>query len=437
MRSLTAALAFLAREVSRLPDNPSNLQSMSPADYRRGVRDSFCRPSYSGRLLISVVAITLFAQASQAQSGLTSLQSVLHKNAVFDQADLAQLQQGEATVKVLPARHKHEIAVFGLVRVQAPPEVFLQSFRDTMATRSTAAILEIGRFGPVPSIDDLSTLTMESEDIQDLKKCVVGDCELKLSAKMIDQFQKTVDWQSSDYASQATGLYKTMLLDYVRDYLTRGDKALIEYTDKSRTMSVLDGQRALLASLPALFHQSRSDSKSFRFVEDAIVWSKIKFGLKPVLAINHITIFKSELEDGPQILILSKQIYANHYFNGSVGVTGLLRNPGNDGNYLFYENHSLADGLQGLFSGIKRRVIEREAADGLKGILKGTQLRLDSRAGNEPENAGPPQTASIWKHLRVSSKQRILLLLCLTGLAMLVLASYYRKANIPRRKHAS
>ena len=421
-----------------MPDNPSNLQTISPADYLRRVRDSFCRPSHSGRLLVSVLAITLFAQASQAQSGLASLQNVLHEKAVFDQADLAQLQLGEAAVKVLPARHKHEIAVFGLVRVQAPPEVFLQSFRETMATRSTAAILEIGRFGPVPSIDDLSTLTMESEDIQDLKNCVVGNCELKLSAKMIDQFQKTVDWQSSDYALQATGLYKTMLLDYVRDYLTRGDEALIEYTDKSRTMSVLDGQRALLASLPALFHQSRRDAKSFRFVEDAIVWSKIKFGLKPVLAINHITIFKSELEDGPQILILSKQIYANHYFNGSVGVTGLLRNPaGNDGHYLFYENHSLADGLQGLFSGIKRRVIEREAVDGLRGILKGTRLRLDSRAGNETESGGPPQTASIWKHLKVSSKQRILLLFCLTAFAMLGLASYYRKANITPRKHAS
>src|SRR6185369_6617984 len=180
--------------------------------------------------------------------------------------------------------------------------------------------------------------------------------------EMIDQFQKTVEWQSSDYATQATDLYKRMLLDYVRDYLTRGDEALIEYADKSRTVSVLQGQRALLSSLPAFFHQSRQDGNSFSTVENAIVWSKIKFGLKPVLAINHIMIFKNKQEFGPEILILSKQIYANHYFNGSVGVTGLARNSaGTDEHYLFYENHSLADALQGLFSGIKRRVIEREA----------------------------------------------------------------------------
>jgi len=388
--------------------------------------------------LISVVAITLFAQAIQAQRGFASLQNLIHENADFDSADLAKLEQGHPAVTVLPARHKQEVAVYGLVRVDTPAERFLQSFRDTMATRSNSAILEIGRFRSAPSIDDLSTLTMESEDIEDLKSCVVGNCELKLSAKMIDQFQKSVDWQSSNYATQATDLYKKMLLEYVRDYLAHGDEALIDYADKSRTVSVLQGQRALLSSLPAFFHQSRQDGNSFSTVENAIVWSKIKFGLKPVLAINHIMIFKNEQELGPEILVLSKQIYANHYFNGSVAVTGLARNSaGTEEQYLFYENHSLADALQGVFSGIKRRVIEREAADGLTRILKGTHVRLDSLAANESELGPPSQTASTWKRLRVSSKQVVFLLICVTALVMLALGSYYRKANIPPGKHAS
>jgi len=388
--------------------------------------------------LISVVAITLFAQAIQAQRGFASLQNLIHENADFDSADLAKLEQGHPAVTVLPARHKQEVAVYGLVRVDTPAERFLQSFRDTMATRSNSAILEIGRFRSAPSIDDLSTLTMESEDIEDLKSCVVGNCELKLSAKMIDQFQKSVDWQSSNYATQATDLYKKMLLEYVRDYLAHGDEALIDYADKSRTVSVLQGQRALLSSLPAFFHQSRQDGNSFSTVENAIVWSKIKFGLKPVLAINHIMIFKNEQELGPEILVLSKQIYANHYFNGSVAVTGLARNSaGTEEQYLFYENHSLADALQGVFSGIKRRVIEREAADGLTRILKGTHVRLDSLAANESEPGPPSQTASTWKRLRVSSKQVVFLLICVTALVMLALGSYYRKANIPPGKHAS
>lgn len=396
------------------------------------VRDSFWSPSNRARILFSLLAVTLFVPVTQAQSTPGNLQNILHEKATLDPSDLAALQQGEPAVTLLPANHKQEVAVYGLVRVQASAEMFLQSFRDTMATRSNSAILEIGRFGTVPSLDDLNTLTLESRDLEDLKKCVVGNCELKLSAKMIDQFQKTVDSQSSDYAGQATQAYKLMLLDYVRDYLTRGDQALIEYADKSKPANLLEGQGVLLNSLPGFFQTARNGS-SFRAIENAIVWSKIKFGLKPVLAINHIAIFRSEQELGPQILILSKQIYANHYFDASVALTGVVRNPsGNHGHYLFYENHSLADGLQGLFSKFKRKMIERQAADGLKDVLRGTKMGLDARAINESEAARPPQTSS-WNRLKLSSKQRLLLLCCVTALVMLALATYARKGSIPPR----
>ena len=260
---------------------------------------------------------------------------------------------------------------------------------------------------------------------------------------MIEQFQKALDWQSTDYAGQATHLYKVMLLDYVRDYLKRGDAALIEYADKPQTSSLLDGQRALLSSLPTSFNEFRQNGNSFSTqgwlpVENAIVWSKIKFGMKPVLAINHILIFKNEQEFGPQIVVLSKQIYANHYFDASIALTGLARNSsGNHENFLFYENHSLADGLQGMFTGIKRKLIEREAVDGLKAVLRGTKSRLDARALNQNESERPPESSSGWKRLGVPRKQLFFLLFLITALVMLALVSYQRKANIPPRTRAS
>jgi len=387
--------------------------------------------------LISLIAITLFVDSSQAQAILANVQNILHENAVFDKAELTQLQQGEPVVTVLPAHHKQEVAVYGLVRVQAHTDAFLESFRDTMVKRSNPGILEIGRFGSKPALDDLNSLTMEDRDVEDLKKCVVGNCDLKLSAEMIDQFKNSVDWESSNYRTQATDVYKRMLVEYVRDYLERGDDALIEYSDKSKTFSVRDGQRALLASLPRFVHQSFS-GQGFQTVENALVWSKIKFGLKPVLAINHIVILKNENQVGPQVLVISKQIYANHYFDGSIGVTGLATNlPGAEGSYLFYENHSLADGLQGLFGNIKRNVIEREAVDGLKNVLRGTRARLDIRAASESDNGPADKAPYSWKRLRFSNKQFALLLFCVTALSMIALASYYRKANIPPGKHAN
>jgi len=57
---------------------------------------------------------------------------------------------------------------------------------------------------------------------------------VKLSAIMIERLQKEVDWTAGDYRLRVTRLLKQMLLDYVRDYLARGDTALIRYDDKSK-----------------------------------------------------------------------------------------------------------------------------------------------------------------------------------------------------------
>jgi hypothetical protein len=403
------------------------------------VWDSFWNWPKTVRGLITLLTIIFFVPTINAQ---TDLQSILHEKAAFDEAKFAELQRGDPVVTSLPPQHKQEVAVYGLVRVQAPAKLFLESFRDTIATKSNPAILETGRFSAIPTIEDLKTLMMESGDIEDLKKCVVGNCQLKLSSQMIEQFQK-IDEQSTDYAEKATQLYKLMLVDYVRDYLLRGDAALIEYADKPKTTSLLNGQRTLLASLPSFANESAENANLFSGkrwspVESTIVWSKVKFGMKPVVAINHILIFKSEQDFGPEVVVLSKQIYANHYFDASVALTGLARNPsGNHEHYLFYENHTLADALQGLFSGIKRRLIEKEAINGLKNVLRETRVKVDARALNQNEHGRPSEASSTSSRLKIPRKQLLFLLFCITVLAMLALASYQRKANIPPGTHAS
>jgi hypothetical protein len=127
----------------------------------------------------------------------------------------------------LPVQDKKEVAVSGIVGLHLPAQVFLESFRENMATKSNPAILEIGRFSNQPTLDDLKDLTFETGDIEDLKRCVVGDCQLKLSASMIERFRKEMNWDAPDYRIKATQLLKPMLLDYVRDYLGRGDVAQI------------------------------------------------------------------------------------------------------------------------------------------------------------------------------------------------------------------
>lgn len=327
-------------------------------------------------LLACVAASSVLGQESNGSS--SAFRKALAQKIAFAETDFAALQLNQPVVRSIPTSDKAEIAVSGLVNIRAAADEFLRSYRDSMTRKSNAAILEIGAFGGQPSLTDLETLTLESRDIEDLKDCVIGECQIKLSAAMISRFRKEIDWNAADRETKVTNLFKQMIFEYVQDYRARGETALIEYHDKRDQVSLAAEQRALEAA-PSYINEFINDSKAgLQLLEDAIVWSKIKFGLKPVIAINHILIYKRNSNVGPQVLIASKQIYANHYFNASLALTAFVRVPdAPHGSYLVSENRSRADGLEGPFGKIKRGVVEKKAVEGLRAILEQSKASLE------------------------------------------------------------
>ena len=385
--------------------------------------------------LLCTSLVCVAANAVWAQSSLTEFQKALHEKAAFEEKDFAALQLNQPVVRLAPASEKREIAVSGLVNVRAGAEEFLRSYRESMTQKTNPAILEIGSFSNQPSVNDLNTLTLEASDIEDLKDCVVGDCQLKLSAPMIARFRKEIDWNAPNYQLAATNLFKQMLLDYVRDYRTRGEAALIEYNDKQNEVSLAAEQRALNAAssyVNDLLARTRSD---LQVAEDSIVWSKIKFGLKPVIAINHVRIFRRNSDAGPQVLIASNQIYANHYFNASLALTAFVNIPGVDhGAYLVYENRSRADGLEGPFGKLKRGVVEKKALEGLKSILEHSQASLGGSALTaSTENYAAYQSYG-WGHRLFGGIRPLLWLLMLSALMALLVLGRRHTYNVTASK---
>ena len=383
--------------------------------------------------LLCTLLICFAANSALSQTSLAEFQKVLQEKAAFEQVDFGALQLNQPVVRLAPVADKREVAVSGVVNIRARAEEFLKSYRESMTRKSNAAILEIGGFSKEPSLDDLQNLTIEARDIEDLKECVVGDCQVKLSASMIERFRKEIDWESPEPQLAVTNLFKQILLEYVRDYRARGETALIEYNDKRNEVSLANAQRAL-ASASSYINDALANEKSdLRLVEDAIVWSKIKFGLKPVLAINHITIYQREREVGPQVLIVSKQIYANHYFNACNSLTAFVSVPdASQGGYLVYENRSLADGLEGPFSGIKRDVVEKKAVEGLRAILERSKLSLEGQALTASTAESSSYRSPGWGQRLFGGIRPLLWLLVISALiALLVLG---RRRAEPGRK---
>ena len=157
-------------------------------------------------LLVCLAASTALAQRSSAE-----FQKALNEKAAFGQTDFAAQQLNQPVVRSIPTSNKAEIAVTGLVNIRAAADDFLRIYRESMTRKSNAAILEIGAFGREPSLADLETLTLEARDIEDLKECVVGECQVKLSAAMIERFRREINWDAADYAAKATNLFRQML----------------------------------------------------------------------------------------------------------------------------------------------------------------------------------------------------------------------------------
>ena len=237
-----------------------------------------------------------------------------------------------------------------------------------------------------PALEDIAALTLESKDIEDLKQCVVGDCDIKLSAAMMQRFAREVNWQAS--AARATShatLQNHAARVCERLSLARRRGASIAYHDKQNEVRLADENQALtrasgylnevFAELPRAASDERTAARRTTCLVQNQVWPE------PIIAINHVTIYKSDRELGPRILAVSKQIYANHYFNSSLALTGFVTVAGpasNLASYLVYENRSRADAFEGPFGKLKRNLVQTKALDGLKGILEHSKVTIET-----------------------------------------------------------
>jgi len=336
-----------------------------------------------------------------AETPVEEMHRYLVDKANFAGDDFSKLENGELITKLLPVQDKREVGVCGLIQIKAPPDQALQAFQDAMARQNRKSVMEFGSFSSTPNIEDLKNLTLEDNDIEDLKQCQAGKCQLRLSANMIGRFQKEIDWNAPDYRKQATNLFRHMILNYVSDYLSRGDAALIEYIDKRDVVSLQQEYGTLLKELLWVNEYAPELSRYLQNfpaaeplnVKKSISWSKIKFGLKPVIVITQTITYTSEKNDGlSQVLSVSKQIYANHYFDSSLGLTALISFPNTDtapDSYLLYTNHSRSSSLDGAFSKFVRGVVEQKAIGKLEPLLQDTKYLAEAKFTDNDEPPDP------------------------------------------------
>ncbi len=352
-------------------------------------------PDCQAQLLRKIGAralVCLLALGPAVLGAVEEPHAFLQKHVGFSKSDLSALERGEPVAKVLDAKEPTEIEAFGAIGVNVPMELFVEKIRGIADFKKSKEVLQIGKFHNPPCLEDLEALTLDPDEILLLKNCIVGSCKMKATAEMIERLREEVLWSMPTWAQKATEVYRGILLSYVQDYLAKGNAALAVYVDKERPVRLADEFRALLGDSPYLAEyvpEFRSYLDNFpngrlAGVEDFIYWSKEKFGARPVVSITHVTIYKKDSGDRSSAVISSKQIYANHYFRSSLGLTAFATRPGSGGTagYLMYLNRSRVDLLGGFLTFIKRWFIKKRLREGLEGNLRVVKRKLETGSGS-------------------------------------------------------
>ena len=108
--------------------------------------------------------------------------------------------------------------------------------------------------------------------------------------------------------------------------------------------------------------------------ESFLYWQNAKFGLKPTIRINHLTIANQQ----SHVAVVSKMLYASHYFWTAIELRVLVPDPARGEGFWFANvNRSRSDGLSGFVGSIIRGKVRGEAEQGMQAALAITKKRME------------------------------------------------------------
>jgi hypothetical protein len=136
----------------------------------------------------------------------------LSKHIGFKPAELAEMEQGRVVAKVLETNVKTEVAVFGVVWIDAPMDWFVRWQKDIETLESGDAVQAIKKISDPPQLSDFDNLTFPEDDLEAIPDCKVGKCDVKVDGPTLERIQKEVNWSAPDAHEQASRFIRQTML---------------------------------------------------------------------------------------------------------------------------------------------------------------------------------------------------------------------------------
>jgi len=282
--------------------------------------------------------VLLQAATPQRPAQLTQF---LQQSIGFDAEQLGAVERGEAVVKVIEARDRRDVVVFGIITSPVPREQYVRALRDFSTSLHTPNRTQLGIFSNPATETDVAAVTINPRDVAEMKNCKPGDCVVKLPATDMHRIHDETNWSApaAEVQAQMSAYARRRLVEYVTDYRRRGDSAMAIYDDRGNlNVHSSEAFSAQLAESPYVY-QTVPSLQSYLAnyprgtlpagATEIVFWSEdVMPRLRPILSVTHLVVYTPPELPG-MTLAVSKQIYANHYFEAAVDLTAVVdRNPG-------------------------------------------------------------------------------------------------------------
>lgn len=280
-------------------------------------------------------------------------------------AEVDQARAGQVVVKTLVTEDPVEIAAFGAVRISDDPARLVYWLRDIEGFRKAAELGITRRLSLPPRLGDFGDLTLEPEELAEIRKCAPGDCGVRLGDAGMTRFRTEVDWNAPDAGRQANLLARQMMLAYAEAYLRGGDDALGAVHNTREPRIVADEFRTLIwkatnlyqLAYPFATYLEQFPKADLPGAESILYWAKGGLGQEPIITLHHLVIYQ---DPRLGVLVGDKQLYASRDVDASVLLLWLAPAPDAGSYYLLSGARARSRRLDSLGARMLRGRVEAE-----------------------------------------------------------------------------
>jgi hypothetical protein len=334
-------------------------------------------------LAIAMLAARPIAGQAAPPAMPPQLAAPLAKYVKLTPDELARLQQDQPVSRLMPSDPAREVSVLGLVWVNAPLARYIAAVKDIEQFETGENFPVTKRISSPPRLEDFDRLTLPPDDLKDLRTCKVGACQLKVSEASLLRMQKEVDWTKPTAPADVDRAIRQLAFEYVTAYLQGGNERLAVYRDAERPTFVAREFAAMVEQMPSLTEYLPAlkqyllefPNATLPNADSFLYWQETRFGLKPTIRINHLTIS----EQPGHTDVVSKMLYSDHYFWTAIELRVLVPDAARGGFWYVSINQSRSDGLSGFVGRLIRGKVRGEAEDGMKAALTGLKAKMEQR----------------------------------------------------------